>query len=494
MPNVKAKATVTKENGKPQYESIADFPFFKLNERTAPQLQGQVGLLSDAQLQSTYEAFSATYKLMLSDPTIAFARMMTVAPLVMAGWSYDELEGAPEGARDFIEEQIEPIRVELVKQIMEGYIDHGWSGHEIVYSPVSEDDTRIGIKKAKPLLQEYTIILVDKINGEWIGFRQPGPYNRYIDLSIYDSLLVSIDARGTNWYGRPLLENARIIYSQWNDVNDAANRYDTKIAGAQWVIHYPLGESPYGTDKVILDNYDIAMKIVAQLQASGKMVVPRILGEVIDELNTQKIEEAWKIELMSDSGSGTSGFVDRMKYLDALKVRAFGFPERAVLEGQFGTKAEAEAHADFAITIHEMRHDILTIPVNKYITNFLLEVNYGYKACKTVCVKPRPMVDEQKAMLKQVYMALIANPNIMEQEVNLIDMQTMRTMLGIPEVAEEEPDQKYNTQQDMSTLNDYFNQISQQTNQTTRQAGVGVNKNGNNSNGSKNNSGKANVA
>jgi hypothetical protein len=67
-------------------------------------------------------------------------------------------------------------------------------------------------------------------------------------------------------------------------------------------------------------------------------------------------------------------------------------------------------------------------------------------------------------------------------------------MLGIPEVAEEEPDQKYNTQQDMSTLNDYFNQISQQTNQTTRQAGVGVNKNGNNSNGSKNNSGKANVA
>ena len=47
-----------------------------------------------------------------------------------------------------------------------------------------------------------------------------------------------------------------------------------------------------------------------------------------------------EIELLSDSGKGQQPFTDRQKYLDILKVRAFGFPERSILEGQFGTKAD----------------------------------------------------------------------------------------------------------------------------------------------------------
>jgi len=51
---------------------------------------------------------------------------------------------------------------------------------------------------------------------------------------------------------------------------------------------------------------------------------------------------------MSATNTSQGSFIDRQKYLDALKMRAFGLPERSILEGSHGTKAEADVHADIA--------------------------------------------------------------------------------------------------------------------------------------------------
>lgn len=402
---------------------------YEKKERTAAQLYGAHGELSDYELTNKWEHLYKTYKEMVSDPTIAFARMLCVAPLVTVGWSYEEKEGAPAGAKELIQESLEPWRIDIVKGAMEGYIDYGWSGYEMVYSV---EEGKAYLTKVKPLLQAQTWILVCVKTGEYLGLRQKDFHNQDVDLGIYDSLHIAIDVEGTNWYGRPLLENARAIYAQWNQVNSAANKYDTKVAGASWVVYYPVGESPYN-GQLKVDNYLIALDFLASLQSNGKLAVPMTIAKWQTDMNTTDENAGWKIELISDKGAGTVGFVERQKYLDALKVRAFGMPERAVLEGQYGTKAEASAHADFAITTFEMRHQIIVQQINRQSTNFILETNYGKEAIDTVVVKANPLVDERRILLEKIYSQVIGSPDGMMNEMQSLDMQTFRKQLDLPE-------------------------------------------------------------
>ena len=414
------------KNGKQQKM----LPNFEKHERSSAQLIGMVGgELSGWELDNRHQNKYVFYREMLNDPTIAFARMLCIAPLVTVGWSYEELEGAPDGAKECIQQSLEPWRKYILKSAMEGYIDYGWSGFEMVYSV---ENNQAYLCKAKQLLQNETLILVVRETGEYLGLRQYDWRGMNLDLGIYDSLHIAIDVEGTNWYGRALLENARTIFDQWNQVNLVANKYDTKIAGASWVVYYPVGTSPYnGVDDV--DNYLIATDFLNKLQANGRLAVPMTIAKWQTDMNVTDENAGWKIELISDKGAGAVGFIERQKYLDALKVRAFGLPERAVLEGQFGTKAESEAQADFAVTVFEMRHQIIVQQINRQVTNFLLATNYGEEYEDTVMVKANPLVDEKRMLLEKIYMQIITNPDGLMQELQSLDMQTFRKQLDLPE-------------------------------------------------------------
>jgi hypothetical protein len=213
----------------------------------------------------------------------------------------------------------------------------------------------------------------------------------------------------------------------------AADRYDTKIAGSHWVIHYPVGSSPYNNSDTDVNNYDIAVDILNKLVASGKIVIPRKISQYIEDLNTVKAEDAWKIEILSDAGKGATQFIERMKYLDALKARGIGTPERAVFEGQFGTKAESEAQADFAIVNIESRHLLVTQAVNDQIVDLALDLNWGRNARGTVFIKPIPLTDEKKKWLQELYLNFLSNPDIMADEFTNVDMATLRKKIAVPE-------------------------------------------------------------
>src|SRR5580765_3496517 len=423
--------------------------------RTGPQVAGSSGT-SNAELGNLYSRHYRDYLMMRYDPTIAFGRMLCVAPLVCAGWSYEEADNAPPGARDFIEDQLEPWRVMLVKTAMEGYVDFGFAPYEIVSRP--DETGMICLKKIKPLLQEKTHILIDIKTGEFIGLRQqPQGFasdNKPVDLSIYDCLNIAIDVRGTDWYGQPLLENIRSTWQEWNDTNNAAKRYDAKMAGSHWVVHYPVGYSPYqGEDRV--SNFEIAKRMLASMKASGEMAVPIMpVHHTADtKLSEPNNQPQWKIELLTDQGKGVTTFIERQKYLDTLKIRGLGFPERAVLEGQFGTKAESEAQADFAIFNFEMRHQVLVRPVNHMVVDTLLDINYGCEAKCCVYIKPSPLIDSTKIMLRNMYLAFLKDPQTIMNEVAAVDMQSLRKTLGLPEAAIEESG--------MGLLSEYFNQSQQ---------------------------------
>jgi hypothetical protein len=402
-------------------------------ERTTPQVFIAPGNITGGQLINPDRQLYRTYRLMRKDPTIAFARMLCVAPLITAGWAYKQTDYAPEGALEFIKNMFEPHRVRLMKTAMEGYIDFGWSPYEMVKK--CDEWGWITIEKFKPLIQMYTDILIDGNNGEYIGLRQQQG-NAVIDLSIYDSMCFTFDVEGTFWYGQALMENARAPYNAWNNVEQASERYDNKIAGSHWVIHYPVGQSPFRGK--LTDNETIAENILASLESSGKIAVPTKVAAFVDDLNAQNKEDAWKIEILSDSGSARAQFTDRCKYLDALKVRAFGFPERAILEGQFGTKAESESQADFAICNVEVRHTLITQQISQQAVNLVLELNYGVDSRDTVTVEPNPLSDDKIAFFRELFLAIMKDPNTAASVLQGLDMQQLWDKLGLPAASYED--------------------------------------------------------
>jgi hypothetical protein len=264
---------------------------------------------------------------MRKHPTLALARRLARAGIVASTWSVEATDEAPPEAKDFIDQQLQPWRTTVLRSATMAMIDYGWSPFEIVYDVTREGF--IGVKRVKPLLQSLTTILVIPETGEFIGLEQTGDTSMPIKLGRLESLLVSFEVEGTNWYGRPRIEDSELSY-------------DRKMAGVHWVIHYPPGSSNYGG--VEKDNYEVAEDILRRLESSGAIIVPSTIANFVDSV-TKDSPLAWKIELLSVGLSPQYSFTDRLKYLDALMVRGLGMPERAILEGQFGTKAEATAHA-----------------------------------------------------------------------------------------------------------------------------------------------------
>jgi len=369
------------------------------------------------------------------DPTISLARRLMLAPVLAANWSYESEKNAPEGAQEFIAEQMQPLRTHILETGFLGCIDFGWQPYEKIYEVLA--DGHVGLHKLKPLLQDLTTIRVIDETGAYNGLTQTTD-DLDLDLDPKKTLLLNIDVEGTNWYGRSTLANCEDAYDSWIKSDGAAERYDSKIAGAHWVVHYPVGQTPYGVDGTVMDNFEIAKKVLSNLQASGAVCLPNNLTAFTDSLDAQAAPE-WRIELLSD-GSGSGAFIERMKYLDALKVRAMGLPERSILEGQFGTKAEAEVHADLAITNMDMRHRSIVQMLNGHVVNDLLLYNYGPGYENTVYIEPAPITDLALQYLRGIYLAYLADPQTQILEMENVDLEALRDRLGIPMKPQADPD------------------------------------------------------
>lgn len=384
---------------------------------------------------------------MRRDPTVAIARELAMAPILAAEWTIegvDENDPTSVTIGKFLSEQLFPIRSWFLRQALMGINDFGWQAFEKVCAPVDIDDaqgypmTYVGLKKLKMLLTEYTTICVNP-DGSYSGVINRTPNDHFLTdpnsitgvyLEPCETLLMYREVEGTNWYGEALMRRLEQPYDDWLACNKAAQRFDTKIAGAHWVVYYPLGTSMVnGTET---DNVQVAQAIINSLQASGSIVVPRSVSNVVDDLNQASDEKnQWKIDIM-EAGLGVTPYGERMNYLDKLKVRGAGLPERSVLEGQFGTKAEAEAHADMAIANIEMTHADQLVLVNWHLVNYLIRINWGEEYENKIKLKAAPLADAKRAFLRDVYKALLTNQQAATEEIASLDRDAIREQLGLP--------------------------------------------------------------
>lgn len=390
------------------------------------------------------QVFYAKVREMRRDPTIKLVRQFVIAPLVGGKWTVECKDDAPEGAKEFVEEQIEKHRLDLITKSMCGMLDFGWQAFErIVEDLHGKHEGMWGIRWLKPLLQDISIIMVDPNDGSFVGIRQEplsivstmAQMASQINLSADQVVLMNAEVEGTNWYGEPVMKALECLYDEQAQISKSARKYDARIAGSHWVVKYPLGTSKYkGVD---IDNGDLAQELIRGIEAMGGIALPASAVQMLDSLNAELSKDAstqWDIDLLSDKGAGQAPFLDRYKYIDILKVRAFGYPERALLEGQFGTKAESEAHADLAIMNLEMKHSQLTQQVNTQFVNWLLFVNYGPDSKDSVYVTPAPLADRAIAFLREIYKIMVALPEGAANEMQVVDWKVIRDKVGIKEI------------------------------------------------------------
>lgn len=368
------------------------------------------------------------YREIRKHPTVKLARAFVMAPIVGGAWAIEADDEAPDEAVKFIRGEMFPVRRKLLKHAFGGMIDFGWSPFEKVLGLKGDGGTgRLGILDLKPLLVDITSIRIWP-DGRFKGFYNSDGMGNETPLDASEALLFTANLEGQGWYGEPDLEATYWPWKRWQDSDAGAERYDNKLAGSHWAVHYPIGKDPDGKD-----NFELAQAILKTLETSGRIAVPKN-----PRPQDQKDARDWLIELLSDSSPRQASFNDRLMYQDKLIVRSLLLPERAVLEGLFGTKADAESHTDLAITVMEERAADLCEVVNEQLVDQLLELNFGATLRGKVRVTAVPLSDTRRRWLRSVFSALLAGNTGMELLARM-DLDAFFDEAGVPKAEEVTP-------------------------------------------------------
>lgn len=370
-----------------------------------------------------------TYRAMRSNPTIAIARAALFAPVKANKWSFEAKDGVPDDRVKFIQDQFNDLRTRLVQDVLRA-VEYGWQPFERVYG-VAEG--RYTLARAKALLPDESEPIVDKEKLHLLGVK-----NGRVELNLQQAAVVTYDQEGDDPYGRSIYENIReFAWHPWTDAAGKLAQYYTKGAGVTPIVRYPLGrqQDASGTE---VDNSENAANILRTLGLGQGVAMPNQIDGAFEDIlragaNVADLM-AWQISFL-ETRSGVGGeIVDGLRHYEKLMVRGMLQPERAILEGQFGTKADAGSHGDLGLLIATELVEWVIDRVNKLFVNPLLSINFGREAIDSVYISPSPIRDDDKEFIRNLMAAtLSANPDLL---MAVADFDAMLDSTGIPKSAE----------------------------------------------------------
>lgn len=370
---------------------------------------------------ATYE----TYRAIRSNPTVAIARAAMFAPIKAAQWTFEAKDGVPDDRVKFIQAQFEPMRAEILRDVMRA-VEYGWQPFERVYTI---KDNRVVCSRFKPLLPDVSSPILDKDTYRLIGVENNGT-----KLSMREAALFSYDSECDDPYGRSIYENIRVdAWWPWKDASVKLAQYATKGAGVIPLIRYPMGRTndSGGTE---VDNSVNASNVLRTLGVGMGVAMPNAIDPAYDDLlrggaNVQDLM-AWQISFL-ETRSGVGGeLIEAMRHYEKLIVRGMLQPERSLLEGEFGTKADAGSHTDTGLLIATELLEWVISEINRQFVDPLLAINFGFEARGSVYIKPSPIVDEDRAFMRElVKQALLADPALL---MGVADFDAMLDAVNIP--------------------------------------------------------------
>lgn len=372
----------------------------------------------------------ATYRRMRTNPTVAMARIAATAPVKKAEISVNSTDDAKEEAVEFVKKHIVPMWPWIRNNSLFA-LDYGYSPFEKVFDL---KDGKIILSKLKPLLVDITKIRLEKETGKFAGLEQQS-----VKLPPEKVFCYVNDSEAGSVYGRSRNENLRREWKSWFDTSIRLGDYGRKIAGVIPIITYPEGESRDASGSMqsnfslaqgIMDHLGTKMKGIAMPNTFAKWANPsEWIGRGIDPAQLRP----WLISFLETKGQHGKDFVEQLRYWDTNMIRGWLIPERAITEGQHGTKAEAVAHIDIAFAVAEELLDDLIRCVNWYIIDQLLVVNFGEEARGTVFLEHGPIIDQDKLFLRGIIEKVIGTPVGFELLFDMLDLEQILDQAGIPQ-------------------------------------------------------------
>jgi len=373
----------------------------------------------------------STYRKMREQPTIALARTIATVPIRVATWSIEANDGVPEERVEFIRQQVESFWPGIIYNIPFS-LDYGFQSFEKVWVV---DNGRYVYSKIKPLLPDYTKVMIDKATGTFAGLKQHD-----VEIGAEKAFWFTYDGEAGNFYGRSRHENIRAnAWQPWLDTAKQMAQYGAKTAGVIPIIEYPTGESKDATGAV-RSNFELAKKVIENLSQAKGIAMPNQFKRFAEDLMAKGISlkdmEAWVISFLEPKGQHGGDFVNMLKYYDSQLMRGWLVPERAAIEGTFGTKAEAETHGDLAMAVAMLLYEDILRNVNWYLINPLLKYNFGYDAENTIYLSRAGMAPEQQAFFRDLLGKTLSNPANIDLLVKWLDIDTMLDSAGLPKASE----------------------------------------------------------
>ena len=101
-------------------------------------------------------------------------------------------------------------------------------------------------------------------------------------------------------------------------------------------------------------------------------------------------------------------------------------------EGHFGTKAEAESHADMAVAIAQ--HDMFDLlrAFNENVVDPLLALNFGPQARGLVTVSANPLIDDKAVLARTIVQTVLTAPTNTELLLKVLNFDAMLEQQGLP--------------------------------------------------------------
>lgn len=409
----------------------------------------------------------STYRLMnTTSPTLTLVRGMITAPIVSGVPTFQirTANGKVKTRGPIVGDGIskDPLdqRADLIEQMfMPLWSDFMFNncrslamGHTPYQVEWAIKNGRNWITEFADLPPEWVQLLVDS-HRKLLGVRPmanlSGP-----DLVGWNSFVCTYDNEGRNWHGRPRHENARQEW--WRQLQDdlQGSKLDDKASGFTFKVAGPNQNFVVNGQTV---SGEQAAQAIAQLLSAGRSVYVENFA-----FSTQAIAKnpelakgtMWDIEQfnLGNVGPSQDAILKKLEYRDKRLVRAWGRPEREVLEAARGGigQGDASAHGDIGIVDTEMIMSMFYGQINRGPINNVLRLNYGQDAIDSVFAKAPPLADPQVDFLQKVVLALAADDQASQELLSLIDTPALmdRTELPSLETPKKLPPRPGDIQQD----------------------------------------------
>ena len=372
-----------------------------------------------------------TWRKMRGNPTIALGRAVRTVPVRHAPLAVESKDDVSDDQVKMVQEFIDDFGNNVVREMMFA-LEFGHATFEKVFVV---DSGMLKYSNIKYLIPENVTAIIDKDTGDLLGAK----VNK-VEVPA-DKLFWFVHEReGDNFLGRSIYENIREdAWFVWQQEKEKLLKLLIKISSIMPIIEYPEGRSrdANGSEQ---DNFDIAKNTILTMEKGAGVAMPNTYMAGLQELIKRGVNikdfKAWTISFLETKTGHATEIISGMRHAEANMLRGMLVPERGVIEGEHGTKAEAEVHGALAVEISELLLRDVVEAINKGLIDPLLVANFGPDARGQVFIKRAGLDSSTREFFKVIFEKTIAEPMNLDVFMDLIDLDVLIDSIGLPKAAE----------------------------------------------------------